>query len=316
MILSLQPLQSLSTAVLASHKLPDVGSTGTTLKERWDNFRDTKLGLPAVVLFGARSVWVDPPRNRRLRVDSVQSCLGYQPAKDELVHDDPDDPVHPAGPSGTKTKINLSFFDPGYSSWHSATIYVALDPKPYIEFSCGSSPFLFGKEHKGSGMIGVALFSLPVALLTFPLLLVENRWHRHVEQKHGMSRHSHALFKAIEDQLDPDTRSDLKTALQKMWTDDVRIRQKFSQNVTLDRAKELLGASKRREWHRGEGNVGISWFDRDGDRIAQGGIVTDPMYFEAGEDRFVRVFGDYEFFGSEAEELFKLGRFVEQSEEI
>jgi len=259
-----------------------------------------KIKLVLAVIVGGIWLWADPPRKFQLRVDKDheerrerERCESGLRAPLGPVYDP--QPDHRPPPL---KHIHLDCWDKRYRQWSPCVVAIDLK-KRRLDLS-RTSTYLIGKEYRGSGMIGVALFSLPVTLPLSPLLIVINKWYGSREKRVGMSRHGWAMLKSLKGQLDPETEALLVEALKNDWTFD----RKMSRQVTAAEAAELLAGCDLREHvypaepGRGvcpEGGRDLHWFDDAGDHVAQMQYVGDQLHF-------ARVLGT-EF---EAEEAAKL----------
>lgn len=152
-----------------------------------------------------------------------------------------------------------------------------------------STDWLFGKQHMGSGALGLALMTLPITLPLSPLLIAANQTYQLLERARGMSRYGWTLLQALKGQLDTETEALLTDALRNTW----RHERELSRRVTLEQAKAILSEGDLKEvglpQHRA-----CHWF-KDGDEIAVG-------LFELGQQQYVNVLGSM-FYDEEARAL-------------
>lgn len=253
--------------------------------------------VPAIVVEGIR-MWVEPPPKFKLKVDhdyearreaehrEAERRFGRPFPKVKGTEIPPE--LRAATPAPAK-EIRLDFWDAHYKKWIQGQCSIAIDlEKRRIHYGRTSS-WLFGRQHQGSGAIGVALLSLPVTLPLSPILIGLNRYYRMCEEDWKMSRHGHAILKAIKGQLDAETEALLVEALKNTWKHD----QAMSRKVDLEEAREILSQCDLRVDHvpaavaESRGDVEsreFHWFDDEGDRVAGGS-------FYGQRDHYVRVLG-------------------------
>lgn len=249
--------------------------------------------VPAIVVGGIR-MWVEPPPKFKLKVDHDYE-VRREAERQEMERKYGPTPRTKL-PSGIKTRrfapakeIHLDFWDPHYKKWIKGQCSIAIDlEKRRIDYG-RTSDWLFGRQHQGSGAIGVALFSLPVTLPLAPVLIGLNRYYRMCEEDWGMSGHGHAILKAVKGQLDADTEALLVEALKNTWKHD----QAMSRKVDLEEAREILSTCDLRVDHvpaevaERRGDVesrGFHWFNDAGDHVASGSFYGE-------RDHYVQVLG-------------------------
>ncbi len=246
-----------------------------------------KLSLVPAIIAEGIALWIDPPRRLKLRVDhDWEERREREQREMEERHGAIRRPPLPRGlvtclpPAPPMKRIHLECTDRD-GSLFGATIAIDLETKR-IDYG-SSSAWLFGKEHKGSGAIGVIFLSLPVTLPLSPILLAVNDYYRLMEKRRQMSRHSHAILRALKGQLDPETEALLSEAMQNSWRDE----QAMSRQVSLEEAKEILDRCDLREdcidaetaARRGEAEAhGFHWFDDDGNQVAYGSCSRRDHY--------------------------------------
>jgi len=167
---------------------------------------------------------------------------------------------------GNTLRIDMIFYEPHYGNRSERYIEINTETGEFHGFS----EWLFNKDYKGSGLLGVFIMSLPLMLPLAPILLLINWGYRLREKISGISRHSHSVLNSIKRQLDPETRKLLEKAMKKMWQKDLF----FSRTVSFKKAKEMLSechlnemlgreefVANRTEWRQ------YHWFDGEKNRI-------------------------------------------------
>ncbi|MBU1180390.1 hypothetical protein KJ885_05610 [Patescibacteria group bacterium] len=199
----------------------------------------------------------------------------------------------------TVMRINMQYWSSHYKSWLDCHIWIDLENEEIIWQS--TDDWLFNKEYKGSGIIEVVVFTLPVTIPLLPILLGINGCYRFAEKSRGISRHSHALLKTLKGQLDPETEEILIRAMKNMWERDVY----FSQQVSFEEAKALLGQCHLRDL-RITGHINeechyyrqLHWFDESEIHVGFADIANGELRQD------VKVLGSF-FEGEEAKALFE-----------
>lgn len=189
--------------------------------------------------------------------------------------------------------IHLQWHDREYGTWRDTSIMIDLE-RIRIHH-CAS--WMLGREHGGSGAIGVMLFSSPVLLPSIPYIWAKNRIAEARERRAGMSRHALALMRELAGKLPQAEEALLHEALRNEW----RWERKIRLEIRLEEAMELLAHCEVTRTHReadefGPSLDGYDWFDDEGDHVANGRI-------EGGDCR-IRVLGS-EFVGPDARLLFE-----------
>lgn len=262
--------------------------------------------------FAGISEFVEFPRRLKLRVDYEWEERRERERKEfEEKYGSFDNldkvsvPVHEA----PKIKqIHLNYWESHYKKWSPCSIAIDIE-KEEIAWDYTSS-WLFNKEHKGSGMIGIILISLPFILLLYPILFPIKKAYEFMEKRRGLSRHSNALLKALKGQLKPEDEKLLIRAMENSWQKELKFRLKFRRQVNFAEAQELLkncslteSFKPREVMSSFDGGKPINdpearsfyWFDDKGDNVARGS-------FYGQRDHYVNVLGST-FEGDEADVL-------------
>ena len=261
--------------------------------------------IPALIL-GGIDLWVRPPRKLKLVVDhdfearrerERQADEERDKGKPWSTFNAPD--ARPYPPLKC-VHMDQHYKRDGQELRSGCTIAVNYKTRR-IDHTYSSS-WLLGKEHQGSGLIGVALFSLPFMLPIAPFLWLANKYYRTMEKRRGMSCHGHALLKAVRGQIDRETEALLAEALKNDWAHD----QEMVRKVTFDEAKEILELCDLREEAIDEESAlerGISentrefhWFNDQEDMLAQG------RFYDHRGEHFVEILGST-FEGVDADAL-------------
>lgn len=254
--------------------------------------------LPFFALAGIDLI-VDPPRRWKLRVDKDYERRRKEQEEelekhfDEIFSKACDKEENTDAPSNIK-EIHLEYWDGDYKGWTPLSVQIDLTQKKLI-----SDSWILGKEYKGSGYIGVALLTLPITLPLSPILSLINRSYQKKECKRGMSRHAYAFLKALEGQLDKETKDLLTEVFKNDWASD----QEMRRIVTLEQAKDILRECKLVE-HYAPAQIApfqdaesrdFYWFDKRDVCVAEGSFCGQ-------RDHYVRVFGSW-FENAEADAL-------------
>ncbi|KPJ85979.1 hypothetical protein AMJ57_01145 [Parcubacteria bacterium SG8_24] len=267
------------------------------------------LFIPRLI-WGGIHLWVDPPRRLRLKVDhDWDKRRAREQAEMERVTGTVPRSARAPGRSARAAHqppplkhVHLNHWYRRGGKKHRSDCSVAIDlERRRIDYTYTSN-WLLGREHKGSGLIGVAVFSLPFMLPLAPFLWLANRYYGLMERRRGVSRHGWALYRAIRKQLDSATAELLLEALKNDWRHDRRM----AQQVTLEEAKSILGRChlyettvsdervKKSRMYAGIKPQSFHWFDGD-DQIASG-------RFHGEYEHHVQVFRTI-FENDEADEL-------------
>jgi hypothetical protein len=207
-------------------------------------------------------------------------------------------------------KIHMRLWRHDYGKDYHTNCTIAIDLKrERIDYSRSDS-WLFKGGHKGSGIIGVFLITLPLTIASLPLICLVSIYHNHQERKYGMSRHSHTVLEALKDQLDPGTEGLLRRAMKNSWEQT----KKMQKVVTLSEAKELLSRCKMiKEFGDNIDHVGEShpweyftWYtDEDSeDSNNYSHSIATGKFHPAYHKHYVEVLGS-RFEKQEADELVK-----------
>ncbi len=237
--------------------------------------REKLLFIPALIHGGIR-IWVDPPRRLKLKVDHDYEARRER-ARREMEENLGEMPLPEAKPSNVRQPpplkcVHLRYPYRAYGRDCVQECRVAVNLKTRRLDWTYTDDWLFGREHQGSGAIGVALFSLPFLLPIAPLLILARRYYEWQEKRRGMSRYGWTLLRALQGQLDLETETLLAEALKNTWAHE----QAMNRKVTLDEAKTILASSDLREFIIDEdaivdaGYHGYHWFDDQGNCVAEG----------------------------------------------
>lgn len=175
-------------------------------------------------------------------------------------------------------------------------------------------------DHTGSGMIGVVLFSLPVVVIVLPYIFAARLYYKAIEKTQKISRYDRALFLAIQDQLDPETKNILMTAIQNSWQTEQYLRTKMS----FEEAKQFL--SKQHlvvcthliKTYTNDGFLeviqqnNLDWFDSEGNRVAS---VFYPH--ENGDEKpYITILGSCFTQAEQIKELLECHKTMELKTEV
>jgi len=201
-------------------------------------------------------------------------------------------------PDEKTVRIELEQYRSDYDYWADCQIVIDKE-KQEILFDY-SSTHLFDKQHKGSGQMGVILFSLPFIILSSPVLLPLKKHYEKQEKLRGMSNHSHAVLKALKGQLDQETEELLIAAMKNSWEFD----QEMDRELNFEEAQEFLGQQHLTRQDDMNGGVQAFWLDNEKNNVALG--TYNP--FVGGFS--VRVLGS-EFEKEKAEALLECYKTIE-----
>ena len=162
-------------------------------------------------------------------------------------------------------------------SWVNARIDI--DAKTRKIDWARTSSWLFNQEHKGSGAIGVAIFTLPITIPLSPILLAARGAYRLREKRRRMFRHGAAILDRIGKDLDAETRLLLEDALRAEFD----YQERMNRRISLKEARELLQTC-RLHVAQTPTFATHSWYAPDGAFVAQG----DPRMYNELE---VKVLG-------------------------
>ncbi len=255
------------------------------------DLREKLLFIPAIIVEGVR-LWVEPPRRFKLKVDHDYEARRERKRREmkERYGELPDKFRVKSGIKPPPLKcIHLVHPYRAYGQDCEAQLTVAIDLNKRRLDWFYTTDWLFGQEHQGSGIIGVAIFSLPFLLPIAPFLILTRRCYEWREKRLGMSRYGHTLLRALRGQLDPETEALLTEALKNTW----RHEQAMSRAVTLAEAKTILAGcdlreddlSAERAARRGDIEFRqFHWFDEQEEYVADGSFYGE-------RDHYVRVLG-------------------------
>ena len=189
-----------------------------------------------VALEGIR-FWAKTPLNLKLRLDRVYS--EPYPFTRLVKVNLPDNEVEFVEKTFMSdpnlTTIEMSFWENHYKSWYNCSITLNQATKEIQHFDTTLSP-----SYQGSGMIGVVIFSLPAVLLCLPYIIAARLYYMALEKIYGISRHHRAVLNALKNQLDPETKELLVTAMQNDW----KFKLYLSQKLTFTEAKKFLSQQR------------------------------------------------------------------------
>lgn len=235
-------------------------------------FFDLVKEYPTIVSEGFR-LSTDSPRIPELRIDphgekkAEEKHRLHREFQESLKKSGFEDSLSPSS-SGHRAPplkvIHLQWRDTEYERWVDTSIFINLEKKTIHQ--CES--WLLGRQHEGSGAIGVILFASPFLVLGAPYILGRNRLFKSSEHKAGMSRHGIALMKALKGHLNTETESLLRTALQNKFAHE----KKMHQYPSLEEACALLDCcTLRMDTHPGDDErpslFAYHWYDNEGSRI-------------------------------------------------
>lgn len=268
------------------------------------------LFIPAMILEGIR-LWVEPPRRIRFIVDHdweerrarerAEMDKKYGRIRDIEIPPDKGHRLPPLKCIHMYYWIRTGFRRKKYRA--DTRIAVNLENRRIDRTYTDS--WLLNEHHKGSGMIGVALFSAPFMIPISPFLKLASWMYGRAEKRRGISRHGYAVFKAIHKQLDAETRDMLLEALKEDW----RHKQEMRRQVSMEEAKHILSkcelfeetVTEERAQQRYGGTLrGFHWF-KDDYQVAHGNF-----HGSRGE-HYVRVLGTT-FKDAEADQLVDIHR--------
>ncbi|MBI4433360.1 hypothetical protein HY632_01155 [Candidatus Uhrbacteria bacterium] len=202
--------------------------------ERWDEIDATKQahGRPALL---------------------VVHCRAWDPGSEDDYVDD----------SGTLRHNHHE------GRWYDCQIAINAS-RVRIEFGSHTSAHLFNREHKGSGIIGVLIFALPVLFLTLPITLPIAKYRSWREQRDGMSRHARAILDALAPDLTLDDAALLECAFRNTW----RHERTMARTVTFSEAAALLSQCQLHHMELSPDSLGgpstsAVWHNTDGDVVAR-----------------------------------------------
>jgi len=265
------------------------------------NFREKIALIPALIL-GGIDLWVRPPRRLKLVVDHDYEARREREHQELLAEGFSDAVLPHARPYPPLKCVHMDQYYKRDGQECRSECSIAVNYKTRrIDYTYSSS-WLLGKEHQGSGMIGVALFSLPFMVPLAPFLWLAHKYYRTMEKRRGMSCHGHTLLRALKGQIDRETEALLTEALKNDWAHD----QEMARRVTLDEAKEVLmrcdlheeAIDKESAVESGmsENAREFGWTNDQDDVLARG------SFFDSCADHCVEVLGST-FEGADADAL-------------
>jgi hypothetical protein len=247
-------------------------------------FSEKLAFIPALIL-GGIELWVRPPRRLKLTVDHDFEARREREHQELLAEGFSDAVLPHARPYPPLKCVHMDQHYRRQGQEFRSGCSIAVNYKTRRIDYTYSSEWLLGKEHQGSGMIGVALFSLPFMVPLAPFLWLASKYYRTMEKRRGLSCHGHALLKALRGQIDPETEALLTEALKNDWKHD----QEMARKVTLEEAKEVLGRCDLHEDTVDEERAaeedepgdmrGFHWFNDQEDQIAQGNFYEEREHF-------------------------------------
>jgi hypothetical protein len=245
----------------------------------------TDLGFryPDIVRAGIHLV-LDTPADVRIRVDpdgekkaEERAARRRSPRAEAVLKEIVPDLIRPLPPLKT---VHVQWLDTSYGgeTWRDAALHIDLERRRIHDHA-----HLLGGGHRGSGAIGVLLFSVPVLIVLSPYLYARSRIWRAKERKHGMSRHAVVLMEKLEGQLDAETDALLREALRNDWTH----HRKMTRRLTMTEACALLDACALTERRsdpvpgdplRNQLLQDLIWTDADGDMVAHVQLVDGQVH--------------------------------------
>lgn len=214
---------------------------------RWDEFKCFVRAYPHMVHEAVRQL-AGNPRRLTVRYDSTEIWDGL-------------------------TVFNLSCWEEYYEHWYPCRIVVNRDTMT-IDWNY-TTPEPFDREYKGSGIIGVHLFSLPVTLPLLPFIKAVNYYNEKREENCGLSLAFDAVLRQITsgdncpNSLDEDL---LRRAAHNDWKEQRRRRSKLYRRISFSEAQDLLSDCKQyvaRRQGSGSDAIHYSWRDEEGDFIGE-----------------------------------------------
>ncbi len=163
-----------------------------------------------------------------------------------------------------------------------------------------TTPWLFGRQHRGAGALGVVVLSSPFLLIGAPYIIARRKLYDWSERRHGMTRHAIALLEALRGEL-TDDENDL---LVEVFRNEYAHGLKMSRQIDLVEAKAVLSDAVLHA-HASHISGGgwyeeCTWVDGDGEIVGEARIEwlkdRDNSHF------LVRVLGS-RFRGGKAEIL-------------
>lgn len=184
--------------------------------------------------------------------------------------------------------------------------------KKMIDWDTTSS-WMFNRQHKGSGALGVLLLSLPVTIPLYPYLHLVAKRRCLKEEECGMSRHGTALMEVLrgdepkQAQLPDETLALLETALRNEYAWE----KKYRRHVGFAEAQEVLKEAdltvvviETEVSRNGEKQLSYDWRDDDGERIAHAWVIggflkrmtvldTDSSFSDWNEEQWMHLLTCY-----------------------
>ncbi len=237
--------------------------------------RDSDLPGPIdyllIAVFGGIDVWAQPPRlgGARLTIDRTteQERKDREPSPSVIAAADRWPGIRP--PAQDPVKHYRFLVQPAFGTGAGRPFSIAINQRTGRIDWAYTDRYALAKEHRGSGVIGVALLSLPLAL---PLRAFD-WYYRHKERSWGLSRHAKAILDGVGDKLTAEERAELERAFRLEWEED----QASEKIPTYDEARTRLSSLRQectngRDWSVEEAVPvrNYVWIDADGRGVARG----------------------------------------------
>ncbi len=238
---------------------------------------DREDGLPGPIdcllltVFGGIDIWANPPRlaGARLSVDrtTVHGQEEREPLGRRIAAADRWPGIRL--PKRDPVKRYRFLIQPAFGTGPGRPFTIAVNQRTGRIDWTYTDRYAFAQERRGSGAIGVALLSLPLAL---PLRTV-HWYYRFRERSWGMSRHAKAILDGLRNELTTEERIELERAFRLEWEHDP-----FDETTpTYQEAYARLSTLRQvytdiRDWREND-TVRIrsySWIDAEGNEVARG----------------------------------------------
>mgnify|MGYP001591332215 CR=1 FL=1 len=212
----------------------------------------SRLSSFITIAFAGIHFWSNKPLQFKLQLNNVKKSL-----------------------DGKLTFINLTSLDGYYKNWNYCTIAIN-NEKQKIDCDC-TTPWLFDKQYKGSGYLGIIIFSLPIVILCSPYIAATILYYKILEKICGFSRHSRVILKTLKGQLNPETEKLLIMAMKNSW----QLEQYLNQKLTFKEAQIFLREQRLVKQiyliSENETYTEFYWFDDKDNLVAQ--VLPDYDFF-------------------------------------